>query len=460
MKHAAPLVTAAACAASLLGCGGDSPLLDPLSGGETTVIDTTRDAFSRPLANLSQPRREKFVTGNSFFNTSWVIAPASAVAVDGLGPLFNATACSNCHFKDGRGRPPLDDSEALLSMLVRISLPGMDAHGGPLDEPRYGGQLQGKAIPGVQPEATVHVDYAELAGAFDDGTPYTLRRPTLRIEEPAYGPLPAELLFSPRVAPGNYGLGLLEVVDEATLTALADPDDRDGDGISGRTNRVWDARAQQTALGRFGWKANQPTLEQQTAGAFLGDQGITSSLFPNANCGSVAVDCQTATPGGAPEISDEILGWTVYYGRTLAVPARRDVDDPRVVRGAAQFGAQGCGDCHTPTLHTGVSAEFPELSHQTIHPYSDLLLHDLGDGLADGRPDFLADGREWRTPPLWGLGLVPKVNEHTLFLHDGRARNLTEAILWHGGEAESAKQRFVRASAAARADLISFLESL
>jgi CxxC motif-containing protein (DUF1111 family) len=312
-------------------------------------------------------------------------------------------------------------------------------------------------VPG---EGRARVAYDEVPGAYGDGTPYTLLRPRISIEELAFGPMAADVMLSPRVAPAMFGLGLIEGVAEADILAAVDEHDRDGDGISGRANQVWDVRAGATRLGRFGWKANQPSLEQQNAGAFLGDVGITSPLFPGENCPAGQGQCAAAPNGGAPEIDDDKLGDVTYYARLLAVPARRDVDDPTVLRGKRLFAEAGCTGCHTPAFTTSEVDGFPELSHQTIRPYSDLLLHDMGEGLADGRPDFLATGREWRTPPLWGIGLVETVNGHSRFLHDGRARDLAEAVLWHGGEAEAARDAFRALDAGDRAALLRFLESL
>jgi CxxC motif-containing protein (DUF1111 family) len=265
-------------------------------------------------------------------------------------------------------------------------------------------------------------------------------------------------MISPRIAPAVFGVGLLEAVPEEVIVAAADPDDVDGDGVSGRPNRIVDSDGD-ISLGRFGWKANVASVEQQTAGAFLGDVGITSSIHPTQDCTAAEVACRDAISGGEPELDDHKLGRVVFYTRTLAVPARRDVTVPDVVAGEAVFSSIGCASCHTPELQTG-DTDIVALRGQTIRPYTDLLLHDLGPGLADGRPDGLATGTEWRTPPLWGIGLVETVNGHTRFLHDGRARNLTEAVLWHGGEADGAQQRFRSLSASERAALIAFLESL
>jgi CxxC motif-containing protein (DUF1111 family) len=305
----------------------------------------------------------------------------------------------------------------------------------------------------------VRIVYTEVHGRFGDGTPYTLLQPTYIIEDLAFGPLHPDIMVSPRVAPAMVGLGLLEAVPEAAILALADPEDRDGDGISGRPNMVLDLRTGETALGRFGWKAGQPTVEQQAAAAFNGDIGITSLLFPAENCPEPQTACRGAVSGGQPEIPEDRLARLAFYARTLAVPAMRNVSDPEVRRGAELFLSGGCSSCHTPRFETG-EHETAALSNQTIFPYTDLLLHDMGEGLADNRPESEASGQEWRTPPLWGIGLVETVNGHTRFLHDGRARNLTEAILWHGGEATGSREFFRNLSAEDRAALVRFLKSL
>lgn len=451
--------------ALLLGCSNEqveysAEAPSERSGGDGTTFTRGRNAFSQAAENLVGERRDRFFDGNAIFNRNWTTAPASTSALDGLGPTFNARSCSSCHFKDGRGRPPFSSDEPMSSMLLRLSVPGVDEHGGPKPEPTYGGQLNPQAILGVAAEGDARVVTHASSGRYDDGTAYELEVPSYELESLAFGALAEDTLISPRTAPQMIGLGLLEAIAEADLLARVDADDADGDGISGRANQVWDVAREQVALGRFGWKANQPSLQQQNAGAFLGDIGITSSLFPHENCTPTQADCEAALNGGAPEIDADHLDDVDYYTRLLAVPARRDVADREVQQGEALFEDVGCAKCHTPTFETGDVADFPELSRQTIHPYSDLLLHDMGEALADGRPDFEADGNEWRTPPLWGVGLFDDVNDHTRYLHDGRARNLEEAILWHGGEAESSSAAFKALSAAERAALLRFLGSL
>jgi CxxC motif-containing protein (DUF1111 family) len=419
-----------------------------------------------PSANLSPSRRLDFSVGNSFFRNPWISSPATTTARDGLGPLFNTNACQNCHIKDGRGHPPAADAPSAASMLVRLSIPASQQHAaiierlGVLAEPTYGNQLQDMSNPGVSPEGKVRVSYSTQLITLSDGERIELRQPRLEISQLGYGPLHPNTQFSARIAPPMIGLGLLEAIPAAAILANADPDDSNGDGISGRANQVWDRAQQRTVLGRFGWKAGQPTLNQQNAEAFANDMGLTSSLVKHDNCSEAQVDCRNAPNGGELEVSDNILASVLFYTRNLGVPARREVDAPAVLAGKNLFYQAGCQSCHTPQFTTASDAAEPELANQTIRPYSDLLLHDMGEGLADNRPEFLANGNEWRTPPLWGIGLTETVNGHSQFLHDGRARNLLEAILWHGGEAEAAKQQVITFNAEQRSALLAFLNSL
>ncbi len=429
------------------------------SGGDATVFVTNRSAFSAPASNLPVTDLRTFASGNRLFNTNWVIAPASVDKLDGLGPVFNRVSCSACHLRDGRGRPPEHEDGPMMSMLIRLSLPGKDSRGNVIPHPAYGDQLNDRAIPGVSAEGRAVVRYEEVEHAFADGSTYRLAKPIYTFKDLAFGPLGEGTLFSPRVAPQMIGLGLLEAVPEKTIEALADPNDADGDGIKGKTNRVWDETNRRKALGRFGWKANQPSLRQQNAAALLGDIGITTSIFPRENITAPQKAAAQAPTGGSPELGDDDLNTLTFYTRVLAVPARRNVNDPVVLKGEKLFTEIGCAKCHIPTLKTG-DYEIAALAHQTIHPYTDLLLHDMGEDLADHRPDFEADGRQWRTPPLWGVGLFQTVNGHTRYLHDGRARNLLEAIMWHGGEAEPSREKVRRLEKEDRNALIKFLESL
>lgn len=460
-RRAVAVVFVAGLIVSACAGSDDEPAaIDPKLGGEATRSATNRNAFGLPVKGLDDDQRLDFEVGDSFFNQNWVTSPASTKARDGLGPTFNAQACSSCHGLDGRGAPPIDaDDTSTLGLLLRLSVPGTSPAGGPMPEPTYGDQLQDRAVPGVKPEGIVAIDWVSETGSFDDGATYELRRPKIDTSDLAHGPLGDDVMISPRLAPQVMGVGLLEAIPEASVRAAADPDDADGDGISGRINLVPDPHTGDEILGRFGWKANVGTVEGQVAGAFHGDMGITSPLFPDENCHSDDPSCVAAIGGGSPEIQQETFDRVVFYNRTLAVPAMRDFESPHVRSGAEQFGTVGCAGCHTTSQTTG-PADVPMLSEQTISPFTDLLLHDMGPGLADGRPDFAASGTEWRTPPLWGLGLVPVVNGERFMMHDGRARTFEEAIMWHGGEAQAAADAFAALDADERADLIAYLEAL
>jgi CxxC motif-containing protein (DUF1111 family) len=456
------LVSLGACQSVPQGPGGEiSPtaLLVEKLGGDTTAFTNTGNAFSLSARNLTNLERRTFEVGDSFFSRNWVTAPASTEARDGLGPTFNAQSCSSCHTHDGRGKPPENAEDPQRGLLLRLSIPGEGRQGEPVADPNYGGQLQDRAILSVPPEGRIGITYTEIVGKYADGESYVLQAPSYSVDNLQFGELDPQVMVSPRIAPAVFGVGLLEAIPESEIVARADPEDADGDGISGRVNRVWDLRREKLALGRFGWKANQPTVEQQVAGAFMGDLGITSSLFPRENCPAPQLDCQAAPGGGSPELTEDRLQKVAFYNRTLAVPAMRNLEDPRVREGAGLFVSSGCAECHTPRQVTG-ETDIPALSYQAIYPYTDLLLHDMGEALADHRPDFQADGREWRTPSLWGIGLIETVNGHTRLLHDGRARNLAEAILWHGGEGERARESFRNLTREEREAVVRFLRAL
>lgn len=422
---------------------------EELAGGETTVFDSGHNAFGRALANLRRGRWPVILEGKELFVKDWA-AQETRIS----GPLSNAESCTSCHFKDGRGLPHPEPGAEVALVLLRLSLPG----GGP--EPVYGGQLNDRAVAGIRAEGVVETTYSEVPGRYADGTAYTLRKPRHRAAGLAYGALDPRVMISPRIPSPVFGLGLLEAVPEESIRALADPEDADGDGISGRPNQVWSTREGRVALGRFGWKANQPTVEQQIASAYAEDLGLTSSSYPEGNCTQRQEACRAKAGGVAPELTEHQVRRTALYIRLLAAPGRRDWTDPMVLRGKTLFQETGCAACHRPLLRTGEATDLPELAGQTIRPYTDLLLHDMGEGLADGRPDGEASGGEWRTPPLWGLGLLEAVNGQTRLLHDGRARGFDEAILWHGGEAAASRERFKKLERSDRDALVRFLRSL
>nr|WP_225784416.1 di-heme oxidoredictase family protein [Xenophilus sp. Marseille-Q4582] len=454
--------------------GTTAEIDDTRVGGATTVHATGRNAFSFPAANLSDAERTRFVIGNSFFRRNWVQAPASTQARDGLGPHFIARSCGGCHVQDGRGAPP-DFSKGLsdppVALLMRLSVPGAGLHGGPKPDPVYGDQFQNFAVRQVQPEGEIDIRHQTVRGAFADGTPYELLQPIYRLRKLNYGPTAPGLMISPRIAPQVIGMGLLELIPESEILRNAQVQAATLGPVKGQVNRVWDQPSQQMRIGRFGWKANVATIAHQTAAAFQGDIGITSRLFPDQPCSARQKDCLAAPAGHdgqGVEIDDETLSQVTFYQATLAPPARRGARDAQVLQGQKLFAQAQCAACHRPS-YTTADTLFPPLTErvtspallkQTIHPYTDLLLHDMGEGLADGRPDFEASGRQWRTPPLWGIGLIEDVNGHQRLLHDGRARGVMEAILWHDGEARESREAVRRMSADERAALVRFINSL
>lgn len=441
--------------------GAPQPFESLPGGAATSLAHITRDVLSQPSANMGFAGQLEFKVGDGIFKKNWVSAPSSTTASDGLGPLYNARACQLCHLKDGRGHPPEGADDASPSLLLRLSVPGPAGLG---PDPVYGDQIQDLAIPGHTAEGRVAVTWTDLPPiTLGGGEQVTLRAPAWRLDAPGYGPLPPGAVLSARIAPPMTGLGLLEAIPAADILALADPDDANGDGIRGRAAMVDSAAFGRPMPGRFGWKAAQPTLIDQTAGAALNDMGLSTPQHPDGAgaCTPGQSACRAAPDGGEPvEIGDPALTALVYYARNLAVPARRDPAAPQVLAGKAAFHAAGCPACHRPSFVTDRLADRPEQSFQLIWPYTDLLLHDMGPGLADNRPEGAATGMEWRTPPLWGIGLTETVSGHTRFLHDGRARTLLEAILWHGGEASRARDAVVAMDPETRAALLRFVGSL
>lgn len=469
LPAAGGLVVAWLLPLTLLCADADRIPDEALSAGTFTIVRADESAYAEPATVLDYKQRKAFDMGRGHFHRRWVVF-AGVNGDWGLGPTFVADRCDVCHARAGRGMPPTAADRQLRSMIVRLSVPGTDERGGPRPDPNYGDQFQNDSLQGrtaddaystepVPPEADLHLDWKSRTIAFADGDTVELREPRLRIEKLRFGPLGPGAMTSVRNAQPLVGLGLLEVIPEETLLAIAQQ--QVAEGIRGRPNRVWDAVNGRLALGRFGWKANQPSLKQQIAAAAIGDMGVTSELFPEQNCPPVQALCLDETPGAPRELIDNDWVEMEFWLQGLAVPARRATADPRFVRGAALFVEAKCAVCHVPELKTAAKVpHLPQLANQTIRPYTDLLLHDMGDELADGRPEFAAGPRDWRTPPLWGLGLSKTVNDSTALLHDGRARTIVEAILWHGGEATSARDRFRNLPKSDRDDLLFYLESI
>ncbi|MBK7302553.1 MAG: c-type cytochrome [Saprospiraceae bacterium] len=426
---------------------------DVLLGGATSIDGAFINIFQQPASNLNEVELQQHLQSDIAFGDQFVTAPN--IINGGLGPVFNQTSCESCHVSNGRSPFPSGVND-LRGLLLRLSMPGKGPHNEPLPVPDFGGQLQTKAVFGKSPEAKLSWQEVEEIKTYLDGEKVQLRKFNFSFEQ-AYKNIPAGMLYSPRMAPPVIGLGLLEAIREEDIVALSDPSDQDGDGISGKPNRVWDVQKQAFATGRFGWKAGQPNLLQQTAAAYNNDMGITNPLFTKEACFGQE---QADTLSDDPEIDLKTLKAATFYPQSLAVPKRRNWADAEVKRGKELFFSIRCNSCHQAKFITGTHQDFGFLSQQTIYPYTDLLLHDMGEGLADNRPDFEADGREWKTPALWGIGLTKTVGNHSHFLHDGRARNLEEAIMWHGGEAEASKEAFSKLNKKDRQAVIKFLESL
>ncbi|WP_339723389.1 di-heme oxidoredictase family protein [uncultured Paraglaciecola sp.] len=493
-----------------------------LSGGDATLFVSDEDAFStRP-----DPISDDFTLDGNFTSGDHIFRTPH----DGAGPILNTSNCQGCHLNDGRGVLPTDKNEPFTSMLVKIG----DGSGAPdpiygeqlqtfaqqsfstsdftSGWPTYNGSLNGDVLVG---EAYTYIEFEEITGNYPDGSTYSLRNPIYKTKDLSFGDFNQDIRFSPRVAPQVFGVGLLEAIPETYILALSDENDADNDGISGRASMVTDLSRNETRLGRFAYKAQNPTVLQQGAAAYNGDIGITSSIFPNEPCTDAQTAClhiaeQESQTGAQYDITDLELAQVEFYNRVLGVPARRGFDsvtaqwDSEIVAGRQQFFEIGCIGCHTPR-HVTAEAEgsvlgeisfgglqenavpIDMLSNQTIFPYTDLLLHDMGgicevtretadeqsctngeecmyvqrcEGLADGLTQGMASGTEWKTPALWGIGLVQTVNEKATFLHDGRARTIEEAVLWHGGEAQNSLTAFKELTSEQRLQVLAFIESL
>jgi CxxC motif-containing protein (DUF1111 family) len=444
------------------------------AGSASVRVRSNADAFSSPSENISFANELDFKLGNALFRKLWVSSPSSTLASDGLGPLFNARSCQRCHLKDGRGHPPAGPNDANVSMVMGLVRPALDTdysdikdYIGSLPDPVYGKQLQDFSVAGVDAEGKFTVTYEDMPITLADGTIINLQKPTYDLTSLTYGPMHIDTVATPRVAPQMIGLGLLEAIPAQDILSLADPNDLDGNGVSGRANIVHSKLWNGPALGRFGYKAQSANVLEQSANAFANDIGISTTFNPSGagDCTTLQIKCQDAPDGSTDvhdgvEISDEAMGLVNFYARNLGVPRRRNLDDVGTLRGKEIFYSVGCTDCHRPKFVTNRLKDQPEQSFQLIWPYTDLLLHDMGEELADHTNASRANGYEWKTPPLWGIGLTEQVSGHTRFLHDGRARNLLEAILWHGGEAEAARNNVISLSQEDRDALIQFIESL
>jgi CxxC motif-containing protein (DUF1111 family) len=448
-------------------------------GGDTSVSYKPFPSFELPAANIPTQDRPLFHAGKALAHQPWVKPPTITDTRDGLGPLYNARTCLMCHVKGGKGFIPDSNKFPIMGSLVRLSKPGFNKIKGIIPHPIYGDQIQGQSTSlahqlrhsqktgsiahDVAPEAYVYINWSKKTFTYPDQQQVILRRPELDFRNLGYGPLEEDTLFSLRIAPSIHGMGLLELIAQKDLDKLTDPDDLNSDGISGRSNQVWDVELKKTVPGRFGLKANKASLKMQVAGAFANDLGISNSLFPQQPCTEKQITCNQVPNGNDEngfEIADPLLELVTDFNRNLAPVLRRDFNDEIVNQGREYFYQVGCQKCHQPDFKTQPSRHLVHLGNQHIWPYSDLLLHDMGEALADNRPDYIATGSEWRTAPLWGVGLQESVNGSKALLHDGRAQTIEEAILWHGGEASIVKAHFTQLKQNERDALIKFVNSL
>ena len=415
------------------------------AGGTATISADINRPFLQIMPNLPSSALGGVSPGRELFITHWTPAGEGRVLFDGVGPILNANACTQCHSAEGRKPIYRENNELSDAILFRLGDKQGQAHA------YYGEQMQHQSIDAnieaegrVQYVTTAASDYVP-AGVRFNFTPTNPNQPL------------GSTVMSGRISPQLVGMGLIDLIPEASIVAAADPNDRNKDGVSGRVHWVDVDGSQQ--IGRFGWKAINASLRIQNANAMSQDMGLTTSLFMEPNCTVNQPICWTAINGGSPEVTDSSLDAVTDFMTALAVPERRISDLQTFNKGANLFAQVGCAGCHTPKQKTGDSLRFPLLSQQTIYPYTDLLLHDMGTGLDDGVKEKNAESFEWRTPPLWGIGIVARDPE-ARFLHDGRASSLTEAILWHGGEAEATKMRFKQLPIAQKETLLSFLSGI
>lgn len=428
----------------------------PIMASEISVNKETREAFASPIPALSLSKMRQFTGGRHLFRRSWTSAPSSVKSLDGLGPVFNRVSCSGCHVKDGRGRPP-EDGAKFKSMVIKLSL---NKNNSILPDPNYGFQLNDKSILGVPYEGKAQIQFSTKTVFFDDKSKVELSVPSYSFHSLSFGPFNPETKYSGRVAPAVFGLGLIEAIKEEDIIKNEDVFDVNNDNISGRAHYIIDVPSKKTILGRFGWKATRGTLLHHITGAAFQDMGLTSSFFLKQNCTNIQKKCSEQINGGVPEISDKQINMLQLYMQTLAVPRQRNPDNKDIIQGNKLFKNIGCETCHISTYKTGKHKDHIELSNRVIKPYSDFLLHDMGPGLDDELKEGSAISYEWKTPPLWGIGLVKMVNKHTRFLHDGRARSIEEAILWHEGESLSSKNKYLSLNAEERSKVLKFLNSL
>ncbi|NVK73768.1 MAG: c-type cytochrome [Oceanospirillaceae bacterium] len=429
--------------------------------------------YSRPLPRISPEDKLDFRIGENVFQKFWVPAPSSTTASDGLGPLFNTRSCNSCHLKSGRGHAPEENVSgvSIPSFLVKLGKTYPKQAYRPqtiypqIGDSRYGNQFQGHSSPGILPEGDYYLTYSTHIETLRDGTEVELRRPNLHWSKLNYGDFDNSTGFTMLVSPALVGMGLLDNIPNELITSNADPDDKNNDGISGRVS--WIDSGKHKVIGRFGYKATAASVSAQNQSAFNTDLGLSTPLNPTpyGDCTALQDDCLKSPNGNSPhldnlEVDKQQARLVDLFVSLSSPPAMRNLTSSTFLKGKRLFENAGCASCHTPKMKTGRNSKFAVLNNRTFYPFTDLLLHDMGAELASGFPSFTATPREWRTAPLWGIGLSEKVSGRTGFLHDGRARTIEEAILWHGGEAKVSQTFYKALTKENRKKLIYFLESL
>jgi CxxC motif-containing protein (DUF1111 family) len=441
-------------------------------------------SFVQVGRNVDRKEELLFWTGFSLFRDPWVIAPSSTKDRDGLGPLFNTRSCISCHSSGGKGPSPVQGVSKPSALVIRFG----SAENGVFSDPVYGDQLQPRAVaithssiqPNLLGEAKLQLNYQEIYGEYADGTTYILRQPSYQLTDLAYGDLDKRTALSPRFSPVIYGVGLLDAISVQDLLSQEDINDTDEDGISAKYNRVPvvpshhntadfhglvenDAVTGPKGVGRFGHKAKHPSLHQQVAAAFRDDIGITNTSFVPESCSTGQTNCQAAAiivGDQSVEIPNKLLDLVTQFNQLMAVPPARNLGSFKAQQGRKLFYQLGCESCHTASYTTDATYPHDSLANQIIWPYTDLALHDMGPGLADNVSEYDANGREWRTPPLWGIGARKNIRSENLYLHDGRAESVAAAILWHGGEAQRSQQNFIQLDQQQRNALLAFLDAI
>ncbi len=411
--------------------------------------------YTMPEKNLNYDEQDNFMLGKSFFRIPWVEAPSATTARDGLGPLFNANTCSTCHIGNGRGYGR--DSQGQLDRSVIVKLHDTNPKkqnskalnvDGVIKDKVYGGQIQVTGIFGVPKEARVELENKEYIVVYPDQRRVILQKPKVTFKDLGYGALQKSTKHSLRFAPTLVGMGHISRIPDKDILAFADPNDKNKDGISGRANYAYSYLFKKKALGKFNWKASNVKLVDQVATAFHDDMGISNPLLSSLPCTKSQKECLNAPkPRHKLDLPAERLSAVNFYTGHLRIPPQKVKNKT----GEALFHNVGCASCHV-MAHKAPTGQYP---------YSDFLLHDMGEDLSDGRSEFEASGSEWRTQPLWGLKYAKRVlKQEPRYLHDGRARSLEEAILWHEGEALKAKLSFMNLSFKERQSLIQFLKEL